>query len=457
MGKQIEIENIGPIRELRMALPERGGVVVLQGRNGLGKSTAIEAVGAAIRGEGALDVRRGSARGTVDACGVAIRVSRNTRRSGELEVDTLEGKLSVAELVDPGVKEEAAADRVRVRALLHVIQYDASDCGPKFRALLPADDFDRIVTADSLATKDPVELARRIKKCLDDEALRVEREAEGLSARAKGLEDAAHGTPPPAGSDEELAAALSAATLALDRAEQHDAAVAKALTAREEAVATLTAWETASAGKLTAEAANAAHAEAEVRLRAANDRVEELRKLLRDAEAAKQLAEVELTNAAAVASEAMTRERAIAKFREAAAVPVLDPTPPETMEALRKAKADAATAVADGGVRRKAQEEREAAAELRRQASDKSEWALKLRDAAKATDDVLTDMVAACGVALSINQGRLVYRDDTGERLFHELSMGEKYRVALDIAIQAINRLFGQDSDRRGEIGRAHV
>ena len=106
--KAIEIENIGPIRSLRMTLPKKGGVLVLRGRNGLGKSTAIDAVGAAIKGEGSLDVRRGAARGTVDACGVAIRVSRNTRRSGELEVDTLEGKLSVAELVDPGLKDVAA-------------------------------------------------------------------------------------------------------------------------------------------------------------------------------------------------------------------------------------------------------------------------------------------------------------------------------------------------------------
>ena len=36
---------------------------------------------------------------------------------------------------------------------------------------------------------------------------------------------------------------------------------------------------------------------------------------------------------------------------------------------------------------------------------------------------------------------RSVYRDGQTERLFHELSMGEKYRVGLDIAIKAAKRL----------------
>lgn len=447
--KNIDIENIGPIRALRIPLPGNGGVIVLRGRNGLGKTTAIDAVEAAIKGQGSLDVRRGSARGSVDACGVSIRVSRNTRRFGELEVDTLDGKLSVAELVDPGLKDEAAADRLRIRALLHVVQFDASSCGPKFRALLPSEDFDRIVAASSLATKDPVEMARAVKRDLDEEALRLERDAENLSSRAKGLEDAAHGVPAPEGTEDELATALSAATLALDRAEQHDLAVLQAAKARDEAVNTLQVWESAAENKISVSAASEALETSEKLLRQAIARCEELREQLRLAESSILQCEAATTAARSVVAEATTREQAIVKFRQAANVRVDTPTEAGTLAVLRQAKADAATAVSAGGVRRKAQEEREMAANLRIQSSETMQRAETLRVAAKATDDVLTDLVAACGVALSINQGRVVYREGDNERLFGELSMGEKFRIGLDIAIRAAHRLA--DNSGHGE------
>ena len=86
---------------------------------------------------------------------------------------------------------------------------------------------------------------------------------------------------------------------------------------------------------------SADHDAAVAALQAAKNECEDLRKKLKAAEAAERDAEARVTTCAAVVSEALTRERAISKFREAAAVPVLEPTPPETLEALRKAKAEA--------------------------------------------------------------------------------------------------------------------
>jgi len=444
-NKSIEIENIGPIRDVSIPLNGRGGVLVFRGRNGLGKSTAIGAVEAALRGEGALDVRRGAARGTVDVCGVSIRVGRNTRRSGELEVVTLEGRLSVAELVDPGLKDDGAADRVRMRALLHVVQYDASACGPRFRALLPGDNFDRIVAAESLGTSDPVEMAARVKRDLEEEARRIERDAEALAARAKGLEDSAGGIPIELRSESELAAALSTATLELERAEEHNRRVGKAKAERDKQAATLDAWMTASAGKVSVSQASLALEDAAMQTQIAVQAVADAESALRLAKSTLERAQATQRTASATLAEAKTREQAIEACRAGAAVVVDDEIPADKLAALGAAKVQAEHDVAQGGVRRKAWSDREHAAELRGEASDKTTFAMKLRDAGRATDDVLTDLVSGCGVPLTINQGRIVYRDESGERLFHELSMGEKYRIGLSIAIQAGNRLAGDE------------
>ena len=40
----VKIKNIGPISTLSMPVPEGGGVVVLKGRNGSGKGTALDGI-----------------------------------------------------------------------------------------------------------------------------------------------------------------------------------------------------------------------------------------------------------------------------------------------------------------------------------------------------------------------------------------------------------------------------
>ncbi len=99
----IELTNIGPIEHLVIPVPERGGLCVLRGRNGRGKTKALEAVESALTGRGKLDVRDGALRGEVEAFGVTLKIGRSTRRTGELEVQSLDGRLSPAELVDPGL------------------------------------------------------------------------------------------------------------------------------------------------------------------------------------------------------------------------------------------------------------------------------------------------------------------------------------------------------------------
>lgn len=123
--KAIEIENIAAVKHVTIPYPDGGGIVVLKADNGKGKSTTLAAIESAVTGNGSLSVRDGALKGTVSAFGVTITVGKNTRRKGELSVTSLDGKLSIGELIDPGRKEPEAADARRIKALLALVGAEA--------------------------------------------------------------------------------------------------------------------------------------------------------------------------------------------------------------------------------------------------------------------------------------------------------------------------------------------
>jgi energy-coupling factor transporter ATP-binding protein EcfA2 len=101
-------------------------VVVLTGRNGSGKSHALEAVSAATTGKGKPPLKDMAKSGVVSVPGVTMTVSRSVRRQGELQVETLEGRLSIADLVDPGFVDPERADAKRIKALVGLSKADIS-------------------------------------------------------------------------------------------------------------------------------------------------------------------------------------------------------------------------------------------------------------------------------------------------------------------------------------------
>lgn len=125
--KNIEIKNIGPIASVTIPVPEEGGVVVLTGRNGSGKSHALEAVSAATTGKGKPPLKDMAKSGSVSVPGVTMTVARSVRRQGELQVETLDGRLSIADLVDPGVVDPERADARRIKALVGLSKADISE------------------------------------------------------------------------------------------------------------------------------------------------------------------------------------------------------------------------------------------------------------------------------------------------------------------------------------------
>jgi ABC-type branched-subunit amino acid transport system ATPase component len=116
----INIKNIGPIESVSIPVPAEGGVVVLHGRNGSGKSTALDAIQSAVTGKGKPPLKDKAAKGEVHAGGVTLTVAKSVRRAGELTVTALDGRLSIADLVEPGINDPLRADASRIKALVNL-------------------------------------------------------------------------------------------------------------------------------------------------------------------------------------------------------------------------------------------------------------------------------------------------------------------------------------------------
>jgi energy-coupling factor transporter ATP-binding protein EcfA2 len=184
----ISIKNIGPIEKLDIPLPPDGGVVVLRGANGAGKTTALEATQRVLGGNHQLSCRDGSERGTIDGLGVKITVGRSTRKTGDLEAIHLEGKLSIAELVDPGLKSPEAADAKRIKALVSLSDVDADE---RLFVQEIGEELYSVAVSNDKAGMDLLEMSARIKQDLQGYARRCEREAESHQGQAKAYKVAA--------------------------------------------------------------------------------------------------------------------------------------------------------------------------------------------------------------------------------------------------------------------------
>lgn len=87
---------------------------------------------------------------------------------------------------------------------------------------------------------------------------------------------------------------------------------------------------------------------------------------------------------------------------------------------------------------RKAKEVERRIKQTKAEASRVEERAAVLREAAKATDNVLDEQVSKLCPLLKVDDGRLVLETRRGQTYFSELSDGERWKIALDIAIAAV-------------------
>lgn len=441
MTRRVQIDHLGPIEHLEFDVPQNGGLVILRGQNGRGKTTALNAVEAALSGRGrpTASDHAPATGGSIDVCGVRITVARSVRRRGELEVTSLAGKFDVAALVDPGVQDAGAADARRIKALVALtnVQPDPQ----MFRELLPLPgEFDSVVKPDSLTGDDVVLMAERVKRDIEAEARKREAEAETLAARALGMRPAesADDETDEACDIERLRATFSQASNELRDITQRQStareAHERAATARAEFERMHGAEIEARVAAADAEFIAARDAEA-----AAVAEVTRLRELLREAERVAGEAQRRKMAATQAVDNANAARRNLRALQATLAQALPDEVPQRDVEDARERMVQASQAVELAGVlldRRRRRTEADATAMAGQRAALLGE---RMREAAKAVDVLLSRLVADAGTTLRVNAGRLVL--DTaarGETFFHELSAGERWAVVLPIAIRAV-------------------
>ena len=119
IAEEIELQDVGPIHQLSIPLPEGGGVVILRGKNDAGKSETLNAVDALVTGRGSIEKRDGSPRGSISLGEARLTVVKQQRRDGaELAAVSLDSRFDLADLVDPGLKDPEKADSFRIKALI---------------------------------------------------------------------------------------------------------------------------------------------------------------------------------------------------------------------------------------------------------------------------------------------------------------------------------------------------
>jgi hypothetical protein len=122
-----------------------------------------------------------------------MTIGKSTRRSGEPEVVSLEGKLSAADLVDPGMQKprrrrrppHQGPDPTRQRQAIRRTVLQAVPGG--------REEFEKLVTPATLESDDLVVMAERIKRDLEAKARSEESQAEHAEGRARGAREAAAG------------------------------------------------------------------------------------------------------------------------------------------------------------------------------------------------------------------------------------------------------------------------
>ena len=452
--KQIELTDLGPIASLKIPIPAEGGCVVLHGRNGSGKSTALEAIRAAVGGKAKLTTRDGSAKGRVEAFGATVIVAASQRRKGEAEVVSLEGRGDVAALVDPGIANPEAADAARVRALVALSGREVTEAA--FHGLLiGAEEWAEIV--GHVKQGDPLEMAGAIKRAIEAAARKAEKQAEDASAMAAALLGQNEGIDLSAPSDAgQLAERYTAAREALAEAratiEPRRAKHAAIMDASRRASSMLpptvdldaeegrlTAALTASRGAL--QVVDDQREDAVQVLARLEEQVKEVRQALnnmksRSAELAADI-RAEVAELEAIAAKKAERDRLVALALE----PLPDdPSTDGTLEVLAVNVADAKRAMEAGGAVREAIGRQQKAHELVERRNVIAKRAERLRDAAKGVDGVLTSLVADLCREIRIEGGRLVTDTRRGRTLFADLSHGERWRLALEFAIGAVGR-----------------
>lgn len=450
MSNGITIKDVKAIRELNIDLPDNdGGVLVLVGGNAQGKTTAIECVQALLSGSGRLDARDHAKRGRVEGFGGSLSVATQTRRSGEIEVDSLHGRFDLGALVDPGLKSAEAADTARIKALLSITGAKADPA--LFWPLVGGkENFESLVDAKALDTTDLVTLAGAVTRNFHTGARHAESQAEHARTREKASREIAAQVDTTGESDEAI---LRQNYTAAVRHEEKVKEKRNAYLESKETRETLKQQLEDARKRSRLEAAQDQYAAAEkaaedqaVVVRQAQERVDELQRQTAEAERELQKAKVERQHlldlqqekASALENQQQNAQTIQSLEKSLENLNAME-SPPTTAdcEDATAAVQEANDALINGARIRDAQAEIEKANKAAEEAAKEEKYAALLRDAAKKVDDILADCLPAG--PLRVDGGRLVCDSPRGKGVpFAEESDGYRYSIAVEYGIQLL-------------------
>lgn len=437
VGDKIELTNVGPIKHISIPCPDGGGLVVLKGDNDLGKSETLDAIDAAINDRGGIEVRRGCVSGQMSAFGVNVKIGKRITRTGEAVVESLEGRFSIEDLIEPKIKDPIAADAKRIKTLIQVTGKKATP--ELFYPLLGSrEEFESIVSTDAVQSEDFVVMAEKIKRCLESEARKLEEKAKHEDGHAQGALAATAGVDMTAEAD---AIKLQSAH---ERAVRRDSDLTAQMMAHKRAKITaqkasdaISDAEVTYAGPSLAEAV-AIEAKAKEKSDALQADVRALEAELLAKKNEWAAARTEYSHAIEKRKNSETHESTITQWREQLAASI----PPAPSDADIVAAAEAVTvareALERGAIIRRAYDAKATADRHAKLATEHRQKSMRLRDAARGTDDILSSLVATAGTPLRVEAGRLMMDATDGPKTFAERSHGTRSRIALDIAIEAV-------------------
>lgn len=448
----VRIDNVGEIGHAELKLPKRGGgVLVLEGDNGTGKSTALGILNALLTKTGKLVPRDLAERGEVSGFDRKIRVAGTTTRSGDGEVNTIDpNKFDFGDLIDPPFDGMEARNTRRIQALIGL-----SGAAPKLELFVEAAGgkalYDKYLDPKDQQIRDPVMLASKLKNKIEAAARELEilnandvNNKAACEATAKDL-DLTQPSDATALQDALVAAANTASELRRQRKafEESDTSVADAKAKIDmhsagaaERMATLRAARTAAATDV--DARKVALSDAEGIVAKLMEKLASARQQVTKLSGEKDTAVTKLEGIENQIEDAEEAARSVAGWQEliAASKTLKNPTD-EEIEAAEAAERSAREAIDLGSKIRAAKTKLDEAKVISETIKVRTKQAGKLRERAEDVFSALSKMIPPG--PLYVVGGQLVV--DTPKRKgepYQRLSDGERWAIALPYAIKAV-------------------
>ncbi|MCZ6655593.1 MAG: AAA family ATPase [Planctomycetota bacterium] len=426
---EIVMKNIGPIKHFSFPVPEGGGVIVFRGPNGSGKTHALDATALMLGGKDKPPILDDEAAGTVEGLGVRITIGPTLSRRGSLEVESIEGRLDLSSLVDPGIADPDAANARRIKSLVSLSGVTFTDV--EVAKKLGVDDGE----LPPGLPENLVEKVGKLKRHFEKVARQHAEVAEKARATAAGLRLANKDVNLDHPSDAELLQALVVANIRQQAELQ--AKDNAAIEMREKIDDAVEELENLDDDNLFA---------ARRELAEAQGNLETSRLNLETARAESVAALERFRDADGVCSDANQRfefATNLATRRENLAElvgQVIEKPTQDELEAAINAHVTAQEAVEHGAIVRKAIDDEAAAVAEDGISRSRQREADLLRERAKATDAILNEAVDSLGTMLCINDGLLSTETDRGLEPFAELSHGERSKLALRICANYLGK-----------------